>query len=98
MVIDSKTDDILYTDAFSGVHVNVLIPSLLKEGIDPSTLKPREDIDLTHLVNAKAWRDIWSAGHGVTNIEKRESVREIIRTLQEEYDTAKQQIIAVQPQ
>ncbi len=98
MVIDSKTDDILYTDAFSGVHVNVLIPSLLKEGIDPSTLKPREDIDLTHLVNAKAWRDIWSAGHGVTNIEKRESVREIIRTLQEEYETAKQQIIAIQPQ
>ncbi|MGN4124611.1 NAD(P)H-dependent flavin oxidoreductase [Lysinibacillus sphaericus] len=98
MVISSKTDDILYTDAFSGVHVNVLIPSLLKEGIDPSTLKPREDNDLTHLVNAKAWRDIWSAGHGVTNIERRESVREIITTLQEEYETAKQQLIAVQPQ
>ncbi|EON72090.1 NAD(P)H-dependent flavin oxidoreductase [Lysinibacillus sphaericus] len=98
MVIASKTDDILYTDAFSGVHVNVLIPSLLKEGIDPSTLKPREDIDLTHLVDAKAWRDIWSAGHGVTNIEQRETVREIITTLQEEYETARQQLIAVQPQ
>ncbi|MFJ7405428.1 MULTISPECIES: NAD(P)H-dependent flavin oxidoreductase [unclassified Lysinibacillus] len=96
MVIDSKTDDVLYTDAFSGVHVNVLIPSLLKEGIDPSSLKPREDIDLTHLVNVKAWRDIWSAGHGVTNIEKRESVLEIITTLHEEYESAKQQLNAVQ--
>ena len=96
MVIDSDTSDILYTDAFSGVHVNVLIPSLLKEGIDPATLKPREDIDLTHLVNVKAWRDIWSAGHGITNIVKRESVREILKTLEVEYEKAKQQIIAVQ--
>lgn len=97
MIIQSTTDDILYTDSFSGVHVNVLIPSLLKEGIDPASLKPREDIDLSHLVNVKAWRDIWSAGHGVTNIEKRESVREIITTLQEEYEMAKQKIVSVQP-
>lgn len=96
MVIDSQTDDILYTDAFSGVHVNVLIPSLVKEGIDPAALKPREDIDLTHLVNVKAWRDIWSAGHGVTNIEKRESVREIITLLQREYEQAKHQLTIVQ--
>jgi len=77
--------------------VNVLIPSLLKEGIDPTTLKPREDVDLTHLVNVKAWRDIWSAGHGITNVIKRESVREILITLEAEYEKAKQQIISVQP-
>ncbi len=97
MVIESTTEDILYTDAFSGVHVNVLIPSLLKEGIDPATLKPREDVDLAHLVNVKAWRDIWSAGHGVTNIVQRESVREILMTLQKEYNEAKQQFLSVQP-
>lgn len=97
MVIDSDTSDILYTDAFSGVHVNVLIPSLLKEGIDPATLKPREDIDLTHLVNVKAWRDIWSAGHGITNVIKRESIREILMILQEEYEQAKQHVVSVQP-
>ena len=96
MVIESKTDDVLYTDAFSGVPVNVLIPSLIKEGIDPSTLMPKEAIDLTHLVNVKAWRDIWSAGHGVTAIEKRESVREIIMSLHEEYESAKQRLNVVQ--
>jgi nitronate monooxygenase len=48
-------------------------------------------------VNVKAWRDIWSAGHGITNIVKRESVREIFETLKEEYEKAKQQIISVQP-
>jgi|SRR5690625_746148 len=86
MVIDSTINDVLYTDALSGVHANILIPSLIKEGIDPKTLKPRDDIDLTHLVNVKAWRDIWSAGQGVTMVKKRETTKEIIETLRNEYE------------
>lgn len=85
MVIDSTINDVLYTDSFSGVHANVLMPSLIKEGIDPQSLKPREDIDLSHLVNVKAWRDIWSAGQGVTMVKERESTREIIEKLSKEY-------------
>lgn len=86
MVIDSTVEDVLYTDSFSGVPVNVLIPSLIKQGIDPKTLKPKDEIDLSHLVNAKAWRDIWSAGHGVTTITKRETTKEIVDQLLAEYD------------
>lgn len=88
MVIDSTINDIVYTDHFSGVHANFLIPSLIKEGIDPKELKPREDIDLKHIVDVKAWRDLWSAGHGVTTVKKRESTKEIIETLKEEYETS----------
>jgi nitronate monooxygenase len=86
MVIDASTNDILYTNAFSGVHANLLIPSLIKQGIDPTSLKAREDVDLSHLVDVKAWRDIWSAGHGVTTVEKRETMKEIIEQLTEEYE------------
>lgn len=86
MVIDSSIEDILYTDSFSGVPVNVLVPSLIKQGIDPKTLKPKKEVDLSHLVNAKAWRDIWSAGHGVTTITKRETTKEIVETLIAEYE------------
>ncbi len=85
MVIDATMNDILYTDSFSGVHANVLIPSLIKEGIDPKTLKPRDEIDLSHLVNVKAWRDIWSAGQGVAAVKKQETTKEIITTLKNEY-------------
>lgn len=88
MVIESTIEDVLYTDSFSGVPVNVLVPSLLKQGIDPSSLKPKSEVDLSHLVNAKAWRDIWSAGHGVTTITKRETTKEIIESLQAEYRNA----------
>ena len=33
----------------------------------------------------KAWKDIWSAGHGVGNIRAMESVAEIVRRLKGEY-------------
>jgi nitronate monooxygenase len=86
MVIDATIEDVLYTNAFSGVYANVLIPSLIKQGIDPATLKSREDVDLSHLVNVKAWRDIWSAGHSVTNVKEIQPMSEIIRQLKEEYE------------
>lgn len=85
MVIDSTIEDVLYTDSFSGVPVNVLVPSLIRQGIDPATLQPKSEVDLSHLVNAKAWRDIWSAGHGVTTVTKRETTKEIVETLIAEY-------------
>lgn len=85
MVIDSTIEDIIYTDSFSGVHANLLVPSLLKNGINPSELGSRENIDFSHLVDVKAWRDIWSAGQGVTTVKKKESTKEIIETLRIEY-------------
>lgn len=87
MVIDASLDDILYTNAFSGVHASVLIPSLIKEGIDPKTLKSKDEIDLSHLVDVKAWRDIWSAGQGVNNVKKRETTKKIVDVLLAEYET-----------
>jgi nitronate monooxygenase len=86
MVIDASPQDILYTNSFSGVYANLLIPSLLQRGIDPSTFVHRQDVDLSHLVNVKAWRDIWSAGHGVATINKLETTREIIEQLIQGYE------------
>jgi nitronate monooxygenase len=86
MVIDASPQDILYTNSFSGVYANLLIPSLLQQGIDPRTFVHRQDVDLSHLVNVKAWRDIWSAGHGVATIKKLQTTREIIEQLILEYE------------
>jgi nitronate monooxygenase len=86
MVIDKTANDIIYTNAFSGVHANILIPSLIKQGIDPKALKSRDHVDLSHLVDVKAWRDIWSAGHGIITVEKRETMEQIIDQLTAEYE------------
>lgn len=89
MLVDSTIADILYTDSFSGVHANYLIPSLLKNNIDPESLKPRDTVDLSHMVDVKAWRDVWSAGHGVTTIKAIESTAVIVEHLAKEYEEAK---------
>lgn len=88
MILNASVEEILYTNALSGVYANLLVPSLHRQGIDPQTLKHREDVDLSHLVNVKAWRDIWSAGHGVTLVEKRESTKAIVDQLACEYEEA----------
>jgi nitronate monooxygenase len=38
--------------------------------------------------HAKAWKDIWSAGHGVTSIEKKEPVTDLVAKLKQQYKTA----------
>lgn len=88
MLVDSTIEDIIYTDSFSGIHANFLIPSLIKEGIDPNNLPKHKGVDLSHLVDAKAWRDIWSAGQGVTNVTALNSIGDIVMELKKEYENA----------
>src|SRR5699024_2902270 len=71
MVIDSDIDDIIYTDAISGINGNYLIPSIEQAGMDPKNLPKPEKVnfDKTNQSRAKAWKDIWGAGQGVGMIE-----------------------------
>lgn len=36
----------------------------------------------------KAWKDIWSAGHGVGQIRKVQTVQEVVAELKREYEEA----------
>ncbi|WP_144548061.1 nitronate monooxygenase family protein [Bacillus sp. X1(2014)] len=95
MLVESTQEDILLTDAFSGVMCNMLVPSIKKAGLDPGTLVKKDQVNFDSMqreTNAKAWRDIWSAGHGVGAINKIESVSEIIRSLEIEYKEALQNL------
>ncbi|WP_044641797.1 NAD(P)H-dependent flavin oxidoreductase [Risungbinella massiliensis] len=90
MLVDSTLDDLIYTDAFSGVNANYLIPSIQKAGLDPNQLQKKENVDFSHLnqSTAKAWKDIWSAGQGVGAIKRVQPVSEIVQELQQEYKQA----------
>jgi nitronate monooxygenase len=93
MLVDASQDDIIFTDAFSGVHANMLKPSIVKAGMDPEQLIKKDKVDFNDMqkeTNAKAWRDIWSAGHGVGAITKIEPVAAIIEQLESEYKEALQ--------
>ena len=97
MIIDSQFDDIVATPAVSGVNANFLTASLDNAGVDPNA--PNEhglvDIDkelaeaLTSSSNDfKAWRDIWSAGHGVGSISDIPPVADLVSRLHSEYVAA----------
>ena len=95
MLVDATQEDLLLTDAFSGVKANMLIPSIKKAGLSPEQLVKKDQVnfdDMQKDTNAKAWKDIWSAGHGVGAIDRIESAADIINRLELEYTDALQKI------
>jgi len=87
MVIDASFEDILCTDAFTGAMANMLRPSIVRSGLDPDDLTPADRVDVTDDPHAdnRAWRDIWSAGHGVGLIRREQSVADIVEELAQEF-------------
>ena len=89
MIVDCTIKDLIYSDRFSGVHANFLLPSITRFGIDPATLPPKKpDVSGLADTDAKAWKDIWSAGHGVATIHDVPSVAELAQRIAREYRAA----------
>lgn len=89
MLVEAVLDDIIYTDAVSGVHANFIRQSIQRAGIDLSQ-KKEEDFSELSSSNAKAWKDIWSAGHGTSSIHQIPTTAELIHSLWQEYRDRKE--------
>ena len=91
MIVDGGSGDIVTTNCFTGVDANFLVPSLLENGLDPKALTRREgggiNIDGGG-DNAKAWKEIWSAGQGIGAITRSEPAGDYIARLAGEYAAA----------
>jgi len=89
MIVDSGMSELIYTDRFSGVHANFLLPSITRLGIDPATLPPKAP-DMSSLTDSEArtWKDIWSAGHGITTIHDIPAVATLVARIAAEYRRA----------
>ncbi len=90
-LLAATASDVVYTPSVSTIPANFLRSSLLAAGIDPDAAPA--GVDLTHLTDptqsqAKAWRDIWSAGHGVGSIDAVLPVAELVDQLADEYALA----------
>ncbi len=86
MIAQARAADIVHTDAISGVKANFLAPSLRAAGLDPDNLPPVGR--MLPEGEAKAWRDIWSAGHGVGGIDDAPPAAELCARLIAEYRAA----------
>jgi len=89
MLVDSEIKDLIYTDTFTGVNCNYLKPSIENAGIDLSTFEGKSSVDLD-LGDTNAWKDLWSAGHGISGIHDVQPMSTLVSQLEEEYQTAKQ--------
>lgn len=80
-------EDIVYTAKITGVNANFIKDTLPKIGANHS-LEPTVGISALNDKNHKAWKDIWSAGHGVVSIQDIPKVKELISRLKSDYNFA----------
>jgi nitronate monooxygenase len=95
-IVDCNSDDIVYTNLFTGVHGNYLAPSIRMAGLDPAKL-PESDPSKMNFggdVAAKAWKDIWGCGQGIGAIDKVQKAGDFIAQLKREYEEARQRLCA----
>lgn len=89
MLVSAGPRDIVYTDAVSGTNANFIWQSLEKAGYTRESLAGGASPNHNYGGDeAKAWRDVWSAGHGVANIHDVPGVAELAARLAEEYRQA----------
>lgn len=93
MLVDSAAKDILYTPAVSGVAANFLRPSLVAAGADPDNLPLHAKMDFGSDREARAWKDVWSAGQGVGDIRDIPSTAELCKRLIREYNEARRLLV-----
>lgn len=84
MLATSNALDITYTDAVSGVPANFLTKSLEHAKVAMQE-KGTEDFSKLNQDEAKAWKDIWSAGQGVAGIHNTLPVAQLIEEIITEY-------------
>lgn len=87
MLVTSEIKDLIYTDTFTGVKCNFLKPSIARTGVDLKSYQAKTHVDLD-LGESNAWKDFWSAGHGVSGIKDILPMNELVQQLKNEYQGA----------
>ena len=102
MLVDSGMDDVMLTQAFTGLDTNMLKPSMIRVGLDPQTLPPRVSIEEaarrfsskgeSPIDNVRRYKDIWSAGHSISGVTRIQSAAELVEQTRGEYQTARRNL------
>ncbi|KPV42062.1 NAD(P)H-dependent flavin oxidoreductase [Alicyclobacillus ferrooxydans] len=94
-IVNGTSDDIVYTNLFTGVHGNYLAPSIQAAGLDPTSL-PESDpskMNFSGAGKAKAWKDIWGSGQGIGVVHEVTSAAAFVDKLYREYLEARERCL-----
>ena len=94
MIVDSTSDDIVYSNLFTGVHGNYLKGSIVNAGLDPENLAESDSSKMSFSggESKKAWKDIWGCGQGIGHIRRVQPAGELVARLAAEYAAARQRL------
>jgi nitronate monooxygenase len=89
-IVEGSSDDIVYSNLFTGVHGNYLAPSIRAAGMDPDNLPESDPSKMNFGGDAKkAWKDIWGCGQGIGAINAVVSTADLVARLRGEYEAAR---------
>ncbi len=89
MIIEAAAESIVPSKGITGVTANWLRPSLVAAGYDPANMPEDKKPDFENAQDdAKAWKNLWSAGQGVGAVRSSLPLAEVVTRLKEEYDAA----------
>lgn len=96
MIVDSSSEDIIYTSKFTGVHGNYLRGSIVAAGMDPDQLGNGDPSQMNFgsgESSSKVWKDIWGCGQGIAAIKEVTTVAQLVARLKTEYQQAAQSLL-----
>jgi nitronate monooxygenase len=89
-IVDCNSDDIVYSNLFTGVHGNYLAPSIKAAGLDPANLPVSDPSAMNFGGDAKkAWKDIWGCGQGIGAVDAVVSTADFVAQLKRQYAAAR---------
>jgi nitronate monooxygenase len=94
-IVEGSSDDIVYSNLFTGVHGNYLKRSILSAGLDPDNLPQSDPSKMNFGGDAKkAWKDIWGCGQGIGAIKEVQPAGQLVARLAREYRAAQARVAA----
>jgi len=94
MIVESTSDDIVYSSLFTGVHGNYLKGSIRNAGLDPDALPESDPSKMDFGGDArKAWKDIWGCGQGIAAVNEVVPAGALVARLAAEYEEARRRVL-----
>ncbi|MEJ2410595.1 MAG: nitronate monooxygenase [Novosphingobium sp.] len=90
MLIGSGADDIQLTTEVTGMPANMLRKSIERSGFKPEAKQDGGINAMKSTETLRAWRDIWSAGQGVGDVERVEPAADIVGRMAQDYSQARE--------
>jgi nitronate monooxygenase len=92
-IVEGSSDDIVYSNLFTGVHGNYLKRSIRAAGLDPDNLPESDPSKMNFGGDAKkAWKDIWGCGQGIGAVKDVQPAAQLVARLASEYRAAQARV------